>query len=236
MKRQIDKKKEVVLFGYGKFGRQMYNRLVQNGHHVILATSKESNFEDAVRDNIQDIRHFTPKRNDSIKMLGIDPAKQLLYCAMDHTSNNLFLVLSLRELYRDAVIVAVSNSEENQRKLKYAGADTVIDIYDASAQHLVTNLTKPAVAEALNNIIFENNELKVAEIKLEPGTFLDQKSASQIDFYSRGLIMIAIIDKELGDDLIYASRGIDHKFDAGDTLIVAGRIEDIVAFKKELEG
>jgi len=227
-------KKDVILFGYGKFGRHMYAHLNSSGHHVKLATMVESNYEEAVADRIKDIKRFNPKHNDSIRMLGINPAKHLLYCAMDHTSSNLFLVLSLRELYHDAMIVAISNSDENTRKLKYAGADTIIDIYEASAQHLVTNLTKPAVAEAISTIIFEKNDLRIAEIVLDRDTPLEGKHTTEIDFYGKGLILVAIIDKELGDELIYVSKGVDHKFDAGDTLVLAGRTEDIFAFKGEL--
>lgn len=227
-------KRDVILFGYGKFGRHMYTHLSRSGHHVKLATMIASNHAEAVADRIKDIRQFNPKHNDSIRMLGINPSRHLLYCAMEHTSNNLFLVLSLRELYHDAMIVAISNSEENTRKLKYAGADTVIDIYEASAQHLVTNLTKPAVAEAISTIVFEKNDLKIAEILLEADTILEGKHAAEIDFHGRGLILIAVIDKEMGDELIYLSRGVDHKFDAGDTLVLAGKSDDVLSFKIEL--
>ena len=99
MKHIEESKKGVILFGYGKFGRHMYTQLSQSGHHVKLATMQESNYQDAVDDHVKDIRRFNPKRNDSIRMLGINPAERLLYCAMDHTSNNLFLVLSLREVF-----------------------------------------------------------------------------------------------------------------------------------------
>jgi len=235
MKQNEEHKKDVILFGYGKFGRHLYTHLNRSGHHVKLATMVDANHQEAVEDRIKDIKRFNPKHNDSIRMLGINPAKHLLYCAMDHTSNNLFLVLSLRELYHDAVIVAISNSDENTRKLKYAGANTIIDVYEASSQHLVTNLTKPAVAEAINTIVFEKNDLRIAEIILNPDTFLEGKYTAQVDFYARGLILVAIIDKEMGDELIYISKGVDHKFDGGDTLVLAGKADDVLAFKKELE-
>lgn len=233
MKRIDGETKDIVLFGYGKFGKQMYKHLINKGHNIILATSHENNHQDAVEENIN-AHTFTPKHNDSIKKLNLNPEKQLFYCTMDHTSDNLFLVLSLREIYHNANIVAISNSEENSRKLKYAGANTIIDIYEASAQHIITNITKPAVAEALNTIVYEHNDLKIAEVTLEVNSALEKKSAFSIDFYSRGIILIAIIDKELSDELIYINSGTEHIFDAGDTLVFAGKIDDILAFKQEL--
>lgn len=234
MKRYEDIGKEIMLFGYGKFGKHLYEHLRDSGYRVRVATMITANHEDALRDEIEDIQIFNPKHNDSIYSLGINPARHLLYCAMDRTSNNLFLVLSLRELYHDATIVVISNSDENTRKLRYAGADTIINIYDSSAQYIITSLAKPAVSEAINTIVFEKNDLKIAEILMEAGTPFEGKRTAQVDFHVRGLILIAIIDKELGDELVYLSKGIDHKIDAGDTLVLAGTTDAVNAFRKEL--
>ncbi len=231
----MERKQAIVLFGYGKFGRAMYSRLKHDGFGIRVATMLEQNHTDAMDDGVTDVRRFNPKHNDSIRALGIDPGRHLLYCAMDHTANNLFLVLSLRELYHDATIVALSNSEENTRKLRFAGADTVINIYDASVEQMVNALTRPAVREALNTIIYDRNDLKIAEIVIEPASCFDGKRVGEIDFRSKGVVVIAIIDKELGEELIYLSKGVDHKLDAGDTLVVVGRLKELEALKKRCE-
>ena len=225
-------KKEVILFGYGKFGRVMYHKLKEEGFRIRVATMMQSNNDDAVADHIPDVRAFNPKHNDSISSLGIDTSRHLLYCVMDHTANNLFLVLSLRELYHEATIVAISNSDENTRKLRFAGADIVINIYDASANHIVSSITKPSVTKAINTIVYERNDLKIAEVVLEKQSSLNDKTIKEIDFKSRSLVLIAIIDKELGKELIYMSKGIDHKLDEGDTLVLAGTIEAIDSFRE----
>ncbi len=225
--------KSIVLFGYGKFGRAMYRQLKAEGFHIRMATMNEVNYEAARRDEIADVRRFNPKHNDSIRALGIDEKRHLLYCVMDHTANNLFLVLSLRELYHNASIIAISNSEENTRKLRFAGADTIINIYDASAQHIISALSKPAVHEAIGAIVYGRNGLRIAEVELPEGTPLHGKKVGEIDFRAYGLILIAIIDRELGERLIYLSKGIDHVLDGGDMLVLAGTGEAIEHFRRD---
>ncbi len=228
-------KPRVYLFGFGKYGRHFYQHLSEAGYLVTVATLRQKNYTAAVEAGIEDLKSFNPKDSDSLRALGIDPAQHMLYCTMDDTANNLFLILSLREVYHDANIVAISNSEENSRKMLYAGANVIIDVYDASAQHIVTNLTKPAVSEALNTIVFGKNDLRIAELPIQPHSPLEGRFANEINFRKKGVILIAIIDKELGDDLVYLSRGVNHRFDAGDILVLAGPIAAIQAFRGEME-
>lgn len=225
---------KVFLFGFGKYGRHFYKHLCEAGYSVTVATQLKENYLAAVEADIEDVKSFNPKDNESLKALGIEPAKSMLYCTMDNVANNLFLILSLREIFHDATIVATSNSEENSRKMLYAGADVIIDVYDASAQHIVTNLTKPAVNKALNTIVYAKNDLRIAELTIEPHSLLEGRYANEIDFKARGVILIAIIDKELGDELVYLTRGVNHRLDAGDTLVLAGTVTAIARFHEEM--
>jgi voltage-gated potassium channel len=230
----VDRKQQsIILFGYGKFGRTIYRRLKEDGFGIRVAVMHDNNYEDALADGVIDVRKFNPKKNESLFKLDIEPKRHMLYCTMDHTANNLFLVLSLRELYHDATIVAISNSEESSRKLRFAGADIIINIYDASTEQIINALTRPAVREAINTIVYERNDIKIAEITIEEGSEYDGKELKGINFRIQGVVLIAIIDKEKSDQLTYISRGENHKLDAGDTLVVVGNIEALKKFTKK---
>jgi Trk K+ transport system NAD-binding subunit len=45
-----------------------------------------------------------------------------------------------------------------------------------------------------------------------------------------GVILIAIIDKELGQELVFTDHRINHKLDAGDTLVVVAKNDDLKKF------
>ena len=224
----------IFIFGYGSFGKHLYKHLskLENKVKVVVDAQMEEDTSscqaEVVRINI--------RQNDDIRSLGIDPGRDIIYCAMNKTANNLFLVLTLKTLYDDVNIIAIANSYENARKLKYAGASNVIDLYEATSRRFVNILTKPAVTKAIDEIIYKENDLKMAEIVLPKDSSVEAKLISEIDFKAHGIILIAIIDKEQGDELRFVDHRVDHKLDAGDTLVVVAKEDDFEKFVKYLEG
>jgi len=221
----MPKEKKIVLFGYSSFGRQLYKNLFVLGHRIRVVSGLDDEFIQSAKEDAIDITKINIKRDDDILALGIDPDEDLLYCAMNRTANNLFLVLTLRTLLPKANIIAISNSFENTRKLEYAGANSVIDLYEATSRRVVNILTRPAVTSALDEIIYRRNDLKMAEIVLPEKSFLEGRYVKDIQFRRMDVILIAIIDKELGQELIFTDHRIDHRLDAGDTLVVLAKRE-----------
>jgi voltage-gated potassium channel len=229
----MKKKKRIVLFGYSSFGRQLYKNLHDAGHDVKVVSSIQEYVERGRKGNIN-ITKINIKRNDDILSLGINPENDLLYCAMNKTANNLFLVLSLRTLFPTANIISISNSSESTRKLKFAGVDNVIDLYEATARRTVNVLTKPAVTKALDEIIYNHNELQMLEITLPENSFMEGRNVSEIGFKKLEVILIAIIDKEIGQELIFTDHRYDHKLDAGDILVLVGTTVNLKKLQDKL--
>lgn len=227
------KNKNIVLFGYGSFGRQIYKNLSLLGHNIQVISSMDKDISLVDSKDIP-ITKINIKKNDDILALNIDAQNSIFYCAMDRTANNLFLVLTLKSLFPTANVIAISNSNETTRKLKYAGATSVIDLYEATSRRVVNSLTKPAVSRALDEIVYKQNDLNMLEIELPANTFLDGKYVNEINFRKMGLILIAIIDKELGYELVFTDHRINHKLDCGDTLVIVAKKENITKFKDML--
>ena len=227
-------KGEIFIFGYGSFGKHLYKHLSKLKNKIkVVVDAKE---DEDTRSCHAEVVRINIKQNEDILSLGIDPKQDIVYCAMNKTANNLFLVLTLKTLYHDINIIAISNSYENARKLKYAGASNVIDLYEATSRRFVNILTKPAVTKAVDEIIYKENDLKMAEIVLPKDSSVDQKLLSQFDFKAHGIVLIAIIDKEKGNDLHFVDHRVDHKLDAGDTLVVVAKEDDFERFVKFLRG
>ncbi len=225
---------KIIIFGFGSFGRHLYKHLKPIGKEVVVVVDK-SNYTETFNDESVHIKKINIKHNDDIFDLGIDPKKDVVYCSMDKTAHNLFLVLSLKTLYQQLNIIAISNSFENARKLRYAGATSVIDLYEATSRRFVNMLTKPAVMKAIDEIIYKENDLKMAEIILPKDSPVDEKYLSEFDFKAWGIILIAIIDTERGRELSFVDHSIDHKLDSGDTLVVVAQKENLEKFKAYLE-
>lgn len=228
------KKNNIIIFGYGSFGQYLHKSLFDASYNVKVV-SFDDGFIDKAHESDVEVIKMDIRKDSDILSLNINEYSDLLYCAMPKTADNLFLVLTLRALYKDAVIIAISNSHENTRKLKYAGASNIVDLYEATSRRVVNILTKPAVTKALDEIVYKQNRLKMAEIKIPKNSFIDGRSIDDIDFKGMGIVLIAIIDEELGHKFSFTDHRINHKLDENDTLVVVAMRDDLEIFKNKLK-
>ncbi|SFP26010.1 NAD-binding protein [Hydrogenimonas thermophila] len=226
--------REIILFGFGKLGHRIYEMLTSNFSKITVADNREDIINDAKEYGIDSAFYIDLVDDSKLEELGLD--NKILFCAMDEMSLNIFLVLSLKTISSNSTIISVSTSSESTRKLKFIGADKVIDLYESSANRIVDIITRPAVTKVLDEIIYIDNEIRIEEIEIPPKSFLEDKYVSDIDFREFGLILIGITDKELGDDFTFVSRGINHKFDEGDILVLLGESQALEDFYTLLMG
>jgi len=223
---------EIILFGYGVTGTKIYEMLSTNFSRITVVDKDPLHIEKAKEEGIV-TSYLVDITNDSeLEELGLD--SKILFCAMDEMSLNIFLALSLKSISNDSTLLSISTSAENTRKLKFIGVDKVIDIYESSANRIVDIITRPAVTRVMDEIIYVDNGISIEEIEIPAGSFLDGKCVHEINFREYGLILIGISDKELGEDFIFVTRGINHKFDAGDILVLMGEIPSLESFYKKL--
>ncbi len=223
---------EIVLFGYGTTGAKVYETLSVNFSKITVVDPEEKHIEKAKEEGIVTSYRIDITNDSELEELGLDG--KILFCAMDEMALNIFLALSLKSICGDSTLLSVSTSAENTRKLKFIGVDKVIDIYESSANRIVDIITRPAVTRVMDEIIYVDNGISIEEIEIPPNSFLEGKCVHDINFREYGLILIGISDKELGEDFIFVSRGINHKFDAGDILVVMGETPSLEAFYKRL--
>ena len=224
--------REIILFGYGKLGHRVYEMLSTYFTKITVVEQTELLTQDAKEHGI--VKSFTIDFKQDQELIDLGLEGKILFCAMDEMAMNIFLVLSLRSMTQNSTIISISTSAENTRKLKFIGADKVIDIYEASANRIVDIITRPAVTRVLDEIVFVDNGISLEEIEIPPNSFLEGKYLHEVDFKEFGLILVGITDKEMGDDFIFVSRGIDHKFDAGDILVLLGESYALERFYKKL--
>ncbi|BBG65634.1 potassium channel protein [Hydrogenimonas sp.] len=223
---------EIVLFGYGSTGAKVYEMLSSSFSKITVVDSDPAHIERAKENGIV-TSYLVDITNDSeLEELGLDG--KILFCAMDEMALNIFLALSLKSISKDSTLLSISTSAENTRKLKFIGVDKVIDIYESSANRIVDIIIRPAVTRVMDEIIYVDNGINIEEIEIPPNSFLDGKCVQDVNFREYGLILIGISDKELGEDFIFVSRGINHKFDPGDILVVMGETQALEDFYKRL--
>ncbi|NPA28310.1 MAG: TrkA family potassium uptake protein [Epsilonproteobacteria bacterium] len=230
----VEQKKDVLIFGYGRFGRTIANSIREYGTSVRVAVIDREEFKKAKSDKFEAIL-FDLESDETILSLNITESLYLV-CAMDNNHENLFLTLSLRDLFPKNYIIAISDSIHVSDKLKMAGANRVIDIYTISANIIKHTLTIPVATKFLQGFINKSHGYIFKEIKIGPNSPLNGKKLSEIDFERYNIIFIGMIDEELGNQFVFNTVGFDHKIDPNDIIVVVGKEEDIKRFELECGG
>ena len=223
----------IILFGYGKFGKSIADTLVENEAEVILVESEESRYQASLKGNFKRSLLMDVTDDSALETLPVDPEDQLV-CVMDDDHLNVFLVLSLKALYPQNRILALSDSIHATRKLKMAGASQVIDLYAVSANRIHNILNKPIATRFLEGFLDAKHEYSFREIKIPEGSFLHERSLDEIDFRRYGVIFIGMIDVELGNSFIFVTTGLEHKLDSGDIIVCIGHDEDLDRFEEAI--
>jgi len=218
----------VLLFGYGKFGPSIARTLRRYDTDVLVIEEDPERLERAVGEGM---RTLLMDLTDDRRLEELEVRREdHLICVMDDDHLNVFLVLSLRGIYPHNPIFAISDSIYATSKLKMAGANKVIDLYDISANRIHNILNKPIATRFLEGFTDESHEYSFREITIPEGSFLHGKMLGEIDFRKYGVIFIGMIDVELGNSFIFVTTGLDHKLDSGDIIVCIGHEKDLDRF------
>jgi len=78
-------------------------------------------------------------------------------------------------------------------------------------------------------------DLNMAQVPINKDSFLDGRVVGDLrlrDYYD--LVLLGMVDRDLGDEFIFRTRGLSHRLDAGDTLVIIGPHAEIERLKEDL--
>ena len=138
-----------ILCGYGRVGVAVYEELMKRNQKVIIIEKNEEKLEDIEENENVILLNANATEDKTLKKLNIDKSLGVIV-ATGSDVDNLFIVLTTRELYKDSWIVSRASKKESINRLKHAGANKVIspessggtDIYFAAVQPNLVHITE----------------------------------------------------------------------------------------------
>ena len=148
-KRLEEMENHYILCGYGRVGTAVYEELMKRNQKVIIIEKNEEKIEDIEENDNVIALHANATEDKTRKKVNIDKSLGVIITTGSDV-DNLFIVLTTRELYEDAWIVSRASKKENIKRLKNAGANKVIspeasggsDIYFAAVQPNLVHITQ----------------------------------------------------------------------------------------------
>lgn len=106
--------------------------------------------------------------DDVLLKAGIEKASTLI-CATPNDADNLFMVLSARQMNKNLKIISRASEETSYKKLKLAGADNVITPDKIGGGHMASLIVVPDLVEFLDNLTVsgEQDSISVEQIPFE---------------------------------------------------------------------
>jgi voltage-gated potassium channel len=228
----------IVIFGYSKLAAQIAELFHTQGYYIVVSEPIKQLKEFAQKDHyVNEVYGYECYDDNELFKLGIGSNKiQTFFCLHNEVNNNLFVTLSARNIDKNLQIISLAHNHNESTKLKLAGASTTINPYETAALKAFRQIHRPRVLKILNDILYSESDLVIQEIQIPPNSNLDGKYFSELTIFDEyNLILLGIQDTELSNKFIFASRGINHKIDAGDVLVVLGNIQDLFQFQEAIK-
>lgn len=227
--------KRIAVFGYSVMSLEAMSRLDREQYSIVFIGKDETEAA-LVAERGFEAKVIDFRNDDELKSIGIGVNIDILFCFYPRDFDNVFLTISARAIDKTITIVAIVDDPESAEKLLAAGANKIIDPYEICGRKTHEILTKPDITNILDNTVFGRHDLKMAQIEIPKGSCLENTKTSDLKLNQKhNLILIGVVDRELGDQLYFAIGEKEHCLDAGDVLVVMGPAREIKAFKKEVE-
>lgn len=226
--------KPVIVFGYNEYAKEIASNFRLTGTLTRIYVIDDISFRRAEEDGFE---VEMVELDDDWLEIGekFDINKLICFCALDDDAQNVFLTISLRAEYADLFIVSLATSKDSANKLHLAGANKSIAKLETTANVIVESLEKPAVVDVMNEILYHNQELKLAQYTISESSVLANKKLHDITLHKEfNIIILAVADLELEAEFTFTSAGHNHLIDPGDVIVVMGKETDLEKFEKAI--
>jgi voltage-gated potassium channel len=227
-------KNHFIVCGGGRMGRVVMEEMRRSGKPFLLIENQSERIALNTHDHPDlSIIDADATLEHTLETAGIQKAAGLAACLADD-ADNLLLCLTARGVRRDITIVSRAYNEESLDKLRRAGADHVISPNITGGARMASMLLRPSVVSFLDaamagadDVTLHLEEAPVASDSHLAGTTLLEARIPQ----RTGLIVLAVRKGGMTGKSFY-NPGPETKLDAGDILIVLGRLEQIDGLRR----
>jgi len=223
-------KSTALVFGHNKYAHEIIHNVKSSYENLRVFALDTTSLSETAHYKIET---FDLSDNwDDIEK-SIDVEESMAFCVLEDMAENIFLTISLRAHFKDLTIIAIAINHESANKLKMAGANKVIPLVETTADIIANMLEKPISSKVLSSILYEESNLKIAQIKINAESILENHKLTSIDWTRyRGIIILSLIRKNMKSEFIYSKKMRDHVIESGDIIVVVGYETDIQEFEK----
>lgn len=167
--RRLNKmKNHVVICGYGRVGKKTARDIEGHGQQFVVMEMDTERLGDSIDDPNLTLIIGDATKDEELIRAGVKNASALI-TTLPNDADNLYVVLTARELNKKMTIISRASEEESVKKLRIAGADNVIMPDHVGGAHMASLVVTPDVIEFLDQISIQGS----GDVNLEEVAFED---------------------------------------------------------------
>jgi voltage-gated potassium channel len=224
----------IILCGYGRNGQQAAQELLAHRQVFVVIESNH----DVIMHNLNNDLHFVEgdATDDGVLEKANIMSAVALITTLPNDADNTYVTLTARALNPKLRIISRASNESSEKKLKVAGADSVIMPERVGGAHMATLVANPDIVEFLDRLSIHGDEpTNLQEIVCSDTSSKDfDLSIREIGIRKRTGANIIGIKTTEGEFILNPSAEIRVK--KGTKLFVLGTSEQINNMKKMIRG
>lgn len=232
LEKKIDRLKDhYIVCGYGRIGRVLCKNLQRKPLDLVVLEKNREMIPVMDEDKVLYVCGDVLDEANLIKA-GIKRAKGLV-AVLATDADNVFLVLTARQLNPNIHIVARACQIESKSKLQAAGANNVESPYEMGAVSMAQRILRPTVTNFLDlAFTYKRKEIQMEEIPVSPLSALSNVMLKDSGIRQKFNLIIIAIKKS--DDSMLFNPSFETVIKPGDTVIAVGeeanlkKLEDIL--------
>lgn len=228
-RRRLDKKIErlknhYIVCGYGRIGRVLCRHLKRANIDVAVIENDPEQIPVMDQEGVFYIVGEATDENNLVKA-GIERAKGVV-AALATDTDNVFLVLTARQLAPEVLIMARASQETAKIKLRLAGANFVESPYEMGAVSMAHRIIRPTVTSFLNlAFAHKRRDIQMEEIPVNPASEMANVQLKDSGIRQKYNLIIIAIMKPDGNMIFNPS--FETIITPNDTVIAVGEADNL---------
>jgi voltage-gated potassium channel len=210
-----------IICGSGRVGSHLVRDLLRaNESFVVIENDQQRAAEFSQRGVNVVVGDATLE--ESLRDVGVEHARGLAAC-LPNDADNVYVVLTARDLNPKLRIVARAAEEQAEAKLLRAGANHVVAPTIIGGHRMAVALTKPAVSEFMDSITANELGLGFEQVEVDAASTLVGQELRSTPIRAELDVVIVSIRRQSGE--VFFNPAADTTIESGDILIAIGRAD-----------
>jgi voltage-gated potassium channel len=220
-----------IICGYGRIGRILCRTLQQKPVDLVAIERNPDLIPVMEQDRVLYLQGEATSE-EVLQRAGIERAGGLVAVLATDT-DNVFLVLTARQLAPQLMIIARASLEASKNKLRAAGANIVESPYEMGAFRLAQRIMRPAVSSFLDSAFSHaRKDIQMEELAVSSSSPLADLSLKDSGIRQQYNLIIIAIKKP--DGAMFFNPSFETVIRPGDTVIAVGEVDNLDRLERAL--